>query len=351
MTGYRTLVTAADIHPDTRAFFEGRDVLVLGGSGFIGSHVVEQLLQIGAHPFVVTRQKDPVFLHSVADQIKCLHGDLTDKAFTKDAMARVSVVMNLAANVAGLEYNATHPASIFMDNLSVFMSSISAAAEAGIDRYLVTSSACVYPRHCSVPTPETEGFMDEPEPTNAGYGWAKRMEEFLGAATAQEYGLSVAIGRPYNAYGPRDNFDPASSHVIPALIRKALLTDDDTFDVWGDGTHSRDFLYVDDFARGLIEVAARFPKAEAVNLGAAMECTIREVATIIAEEVSRQRGRSIVPTFNPQGLTGQPRRACDTTKAQTELGYKAAVPLRTGLRRTIEWYVDNENCTDNPHAK
>jgi GDP-L-fucose synthase len=350
MTTYRSNVTAEDFHADTRSFFAGRDVLVLGGSGFIGSHVTEQLLSLGAKPLVLTRQDDPVFLRHLRGELRLIKGSLRDAEITRAATAQASVVMNMAANVAGLEYNAKHPASIFMDNLSVFMSSITAAVDVGVERYLVTSSACVYPRHCSVPTPEEEGFKDSPEPTNAGYGWAKRMEEFLGGAVAQEYGLSVAIGRPYNAYGPRDNFDPTSSHVIPALIRKAIAAEGDVFEVWGDGTHSRDFLYVDDFARGLIEVTARYPQAEAVNLGAAMECTIRQVAETIAAEVSTQTGRLVRPNFNPQGLTGQPRRACDTTKAEATIGYKAMVPLQTGLSRTVDWYLTHENRSNHSNA-
>jgi GDP-L-fucose synthase len=258
--------------------------------------------------------------------------------------------MNLAASVAGIGWNAAHPASMFMDNMSLFFNALRAAATVGVERFLVTSSACVYPRHCSIPTPETEGFAGEPEPTNAGYGWAKRMEEFLGGAAAKEYGLSVAIARPYNAYGPRDDFDPETSHVLPALIRKAVEATGETFPVWGDGSHSRSFLYVDDFARGLIEVAARYPEADALNIGAAEEITIRESAELIAEHVSAVLNKTLRPAFDPQGITGQPRRACDTRKALATLSYQANVPLAEGLRRTIEWYVSHEDRAVHSHA-
>ena len=347
---YASMVGAADFHGDTRSFFAGREVLVLGGSGFIGSHVVEQLLALEAQPIVLSRQADPPYLRHLTGRVRLLNGDLADPEATYVATRQASAVLNLAAEVAGLAWNAAHPASIFMNNMTVFMSSLRAAAAVGVERYLVTSSACVYPRHCTVPTPEEEGFRDEPEPTNAGYGWAKRMEEFLGRAAAQEFGLPVAIARPYNAYGPRDNFDPSSSHVIPALIRKAIEAKGDIFPVWGDGSHSRDFLYVDDFARGLIEVAARYPAADPVNLGAATECTIRELATTISEEVSAFTGRAVTPSFEPAGLTGQPRRACDTRKAVAQLGYRAAVPLRTGLRHTIEWSLSDAHRPDRSHA-
>jgi GDP-L-fucose synthase len=253
------------------------------------------------------------------------------------------VVLNLAARVAGIEYNASHPASIFQENLEMFFNTIKASSELKVDRFLVTSSACVYPRHCSIPTPEAEGTQGEPEPTNSGYGWSKRMEEYLGARYAQEFGLSVAIARPYNAYGPRDNFNPASSHVIPALILKAFHSTDGTLPVWGDGSHSRSFLYVEDFARGLLEVAARYPNADAVNIGADEEVTIGEVAHMVAKRVSEIRGFPIKPVFDPRGLTGQPRRHCDTKKAEATIGYRAAMSFEGGLMRTIDWFRDNSS--------
>lgn len=336
---YRSAVQATDFHADTRTFFAGRKVLVLGGSGFVGSHVVEQLLTLGSQPIVLTRSAAPEFLSHLKGKIDIVVGDLADQDTALEVSRRASVVMNLAASVAGIGWNAAHPASMFMDNMTLFFSSLRAAAKANVDRYLVTSSACVYPRHCLIPTPETEGFRDEPEPTNAGYGWAKRMEEFLGKAAAQEYGLSVAIARPYNCYGPRDNFGTETSHVIPALIRKALEAKGDSFPVWGDGSHSRSFLYVDDFARGLVEVAARYPEADPVNIGDAREVTIRETAELIAAHVSYATGRTVRPQFDPAGITGQPRRSCDTSKARAVLNYEAQVSLDEGLRRTINWYL------------
>jgi GDP-L-fucose synthase len=347
---YTTSVTAADFHPDTRAFFRGRTVAVTGGSGFIGSHVVEQLLALEARPLVLTRQRSPRFLRQAMDRIEIRVCDLADYSQTFEAMKGASAVLSLAATVAGLEYNARHPASIFQSNLQTFFNAIRAANELKVERFGVVSSACVYPRHCSIPTPESEGFVDEPEPTNSGYGWAKRMEEFLAAKYAEEFGLSVAIARPYNAYGPRDNFDPVSSHVIPALILKAFSAAGGQFRVWGDGSHSRSFLYVDDFARGVIEVAARYPAADAVNIGADEETTIRETAELVAKFVSEVAGSKVEPRFDPQGLTGQPRRHCDTSKLESILGFKAKVPLTEGLRRTVEWFYEHERHLVPAHA-
>jgi len=341
MSAYHSAVTAADFHAETRTFFAGRTVAVTGGSGFIGSHVVEQLLALGAQPVVCTRQAEPPFLQAIADQIAVRHCDLNNVKETRRAFDGASVVLNLAATVGGLEFNSKHPASIFQQNMQVFFNAIQAASQLNVDRFLVTSSACVYPRHCSIPTAEDEGVRDAPEPTNAGYGWAKRMEEFLAAKYAEEFRLSVSIARPYNAYGPRDNFDPESSHVIPSLIRKAFLAEQGEFPVWGDGSHSRSFLYVDDFARGLLEVAARYPEADPVNVGADEEASIRETAEAIGEIVSDIRGTKTQPAFDSNGLTGQARRRCDTTKMEQLLGYRAQVSLREGLRQTVEWFAAN----------
>ncbi len=238
---------------------------------------MEQLLCLGAQPIVLSRRPESTFLQHCIHRIELRQCDLESYESTRKALEGASVVLNLAAKVAGLEYNSTHPASIFHEKMQIFLNVLKAVQELKADRLLVTSSACVYPRHCSIPTPENEGFVGEPEPTNSGYGWAKRMQEYLGAQYAREFGLSVSIARPYNAYGPRDNFDVASSHVIPALIRRAFESKNGYLNVWGDGSHSRSFLYVDDFARGLLEVAARYPMADPVNLGSEEETTIREL--------------------------------------------------------------------------
>ncbi|MBN8536959.1 MAG: NAD-dependent epimerase/dehydratase family protein [Deltaproteobacteria bacterium] len=337
---YKDQTNLEDFSNETRSFFKGKKTVVTGGSGFIGSHLVEQLLTLGAKPIVLTRQDRPENLKNCFDQIQIKKTDLNNYETTLSAIKGSDVVLNLAASVAGIEYNKNHPATIFQDNLQSFFNVIKAANESKVSRFLVTSSACVYPRHCLIPTPETEGFKDEPEPTNSGYGWSKRMEEYLGQKYAEEYGLSVAIGRPYNAYGPRDNFDPKSSHVIPALILKAVNAKDGFFDVWGDGTHSRSFLYVEDFARGLLEVAAMYPKADALNIGADEEISICELAQMIANIVGKRIGKSITPKFNPSGITGQPRRKCSVEKIQSAIGYKANINFNKGLEKTIDWYLN-----------
>src|SRR5258707_1203071 len=202
-------------------------------------------------------------------------------------------------------------------------------------RYVVVSSACFYRRNWSSPRPEREGFGGRREATNKGYGWAKRMQESLGKACAEEFGMSAAIARPYNAYGPGDNFDPARSHVIASLVKRFCdAKEGDIIDVWGDGTATRSFLYVDDFARGVLEVAEKYAVGDPVNIGADEEISIKDLAEMIAE-LTQSTNRFY---FDPAKPSGQPRRRCDTNKAREEIGFEARVPLREGLTKTIEGY-------------
>jgi len=343
MTDYKSGVDIDDFHADTREFFVDRTVAVCGGGGFIGSHVVEQLLALGARPVVPTRRNHPPFLEHLQDAVSFVNCDLEDLNNTRAALSDASVVMDLAARIGGIKFNETRPASQFDQNLRPFMNTIRAAADNNVDRLLVTSSACVYTRHCPVPTPESEGFVGHPEDTNVGYGWAKRMEEFLAWAAAQEYGLSIAIARPYNAYGPRDDFRDERSHVIPSLISKALRTTEGRFTVWGNGSATRAFLYVDDFARGLLEITARYPAADALNLGGDEMSSIHDLAHLIADLVSEIRGDRVEPVFGNEGPTGQPVRGCDTSRLKSILKFSPDVSLEDGLQRTIQWFVTHEN--------
>ncbi len=317
------------------SFWNGRKVLVTGGNGFIGSHLAELL--VGEGSIVTTTASSEKtrfrFLDAVRGDIRTVVGDLTDPRFAETAVKGQEVVMHLAARVGEIEYNIRHPGSIFHDNLTVFLSVIEAARRAEVELFLVTSSACVYPRFCTIPTPEEEGFKDRPEPTNEGYGWAKRMEEFLGEAYSREHGMKVRIARPYNAYGPRDNFDPASSHVIPALIHR-VMQGENPLVVWGDGSASRSFLYVTDFARGLMAVAEKSPQVPAINVGASEEITMRQ----LAEMLVRLSGKETEIHFDTSKPAGQPRRCCDTRLAERLLGFRAEVPLEVGLKQTLTWY-------------
>ena len=351
MSVYRSGVSGDDFEPETRDFYRGRSVCVTGGSGFIGSHVVEQLVELGAHPVVSSRQAEPPFLAHLGGAIEIRRGDLAEPGVAEAAVAGTSSVLNLAASVGGIGYNAAHPATVFQANMRGFLNIIEAASKAGVERFLVTSSACIYPSVCTVPTPETESLTDGPEPTNAGYGWAKRMEEYLGRAYAEERGLKVAIARPYNAYGPRDNFNPESSHVLPALILKAFESTDGVLPVWGDGSPTRSFLYADDFARGLLEITARYAEAEPLNIGGEGEISIAEVAHLVARMVGEIRGQTITPSFTPNDLAGTPRRSCDTTKLNQALGFAPMVTFERGLRNQIDWLVANRALALTAHTQ
>lgn len=322
-------------------FWQGKKVLVTGGAGFVGSHAVEMLVEQGAKVRVTTshelNERGKQNLAQVLDDIEVVVADLRHLNDALKATKDQDYVINAAAKVAGVHWNMNHPATMFRENMLIGTNVLEAAKENKVERFLVVSSACVYRRRCTIPTPESEGFKDEPEPTNVGYGWAKRMSEFLGKAYHDEYGMIVAIARPYNAYGPRDNFDPERSHVVPGIIHR-LLSGENPFHVWGDGEQSRSFLYVKDFARGLLEIIEKYPEADPLNLGANEEVKIKDLVKLIMEIA----GKSDVPViFDPSKPAGQPRRCCDTTKAEQKIGWQPEYNLRQGLQETIDWYQAN----------
>jgi GDP-L-fucose synthase len=317
------------------AYWRGKRVVVTGGTGFIGSHVVERLLPLCGALVVPTRQSGrPRHLAALASDVVLLRGDLGDAAIADQSCRRADVVLCLAAHVGGIAYNQAHHASIFRDNMAVTLSTFEAARRAGVPRVLAVSSACVYPRDCAIPTPEAEGLRGRPEPTNEGYGWSKRMEEYLAAEYAREFNMSIVVARPYNAYGPRDNFDPASSHVIPALIRKAFDSKSDAVEVWGSGRQSRSFLYVGDFVDGLLRICERAKDPEPTNIGADEETSIAETARLIVEIAGT--GKSL--RFDTARPEGQPRRHCDVRRLRELFDFRARVPLPEGLRATVDYF-------------
>src|SRR3989338_6527567 len=256
-------------------FWENKKVLVTGGAGFVGSHLVEKLVKRNARVSVLDNLQNgkKENLDSVKNKVNLIKGDCTDINTALKACKDQDIVMNLASRVGGIEYNRTHQATMLRDILLIGTIMIEAARKAGVDRFLVVSSACVYPRNCSIPTPESEGFLDEPEPTNGGYGWAKRMAELLGIYYSEEFGVEVAIVRPYNCYGPRDHFDPQTSHVIPALIKR-VFAGENPVKVWGSGKQTRAFLYVEDLAEGMMKAIEKYPFPDPINLGTDEEISI-----------------------------------------------------------------------------
>ncbi len=316
-------------------FWKNKKVLVTGGAGFIGSYVVELLFKEGANVSITTKSGEIKNIEHLKKNVQVIKCDLTDLKAATDACKKQEVVLNLASKVAGIQFNKNHPASMFGDNVTIAKNMIEAAYRCDVERFLVTSSACVYSRHCLIPTPETEGFFDDPEPTNLGYGWAKRVAELFGRFYHMEYGMKVAIARPYNAYGPRDNFDPAISHVIPSIIKR-VFEGENPLVVWGSGKQTRSFLYVEDFARGLLATTEKYPNADPVNIGTDEEVTVGDLAAMIIE-IS---GKKTAIKFDTTKPDGQPRRNCDTKKAIQKTGFKAKVRLYDGLERTIAWHKE-----------
>lgn len=318
-------------------FWDGKKVLVTGGAGFIGSHVVEELFRRGRNVKLTVadlpsrKRKD--HLGALAKKVRFVSADVTDFKSCLRACKKQDVVINMAARVAGVRYNSEHPGTMFRENSLIASNMIEAARVSDVERFLVVSTACVYPRNCTIPTPESEGFKDSPEQTNEGYGWAKRMAEYLGRAYHQEFGMKVAIARPYNAYGPRDHFGSEDSHVIAALVTRAVRGEDPML-VWGDGKSTRAFLYVEDAARGLLDVCEKHPEADPINLGTDEEVSIGDLARTIV----RLSGSKAKLVFDAGKPSGQPRRNCDTRKAKETVGFTAQVRLEEGLRRTIDWY-------------
>ncbi len=321
-------------------FWKDKKVLVTGGAGFIGSHVVEKLIEKQAKVTVLDNLQNGNLnnLKSVSGKFNFINGDCSDQKIAEKACLEQEIVMNLAARVGGIEFNRTHQATMMRDNLLIGTVMLEAAKKANVERFLVVSSACVYPRDCKIPTPESEGFLDEPESTNGGYGWAKRMAEKLGMYYEEEFGMKVGIVRPYNCYGPRDHFDPELSHVIPALIKR-VMDGENPIKVWGSGKQTRAFLYVEDLANGMIDSIEKYSVADPINLGSDEEISVNE----LIKKIIKACGASTKIEFDLTKPDGSPRRNSDNKKAKEKTGFVPETGLDEGLQKTIEWYRKNRN--------
>ncbi len=321
-------------------FYKEKKVLVTGGAGFVGSHVVEQLLERGASVIVPVRINAvgaPANLKHLAKKIEICRVSLENLEAMKKIMKGVDVVMHLAAVIGGVQFSSVRQASIFQENLRPFMTVIEAARQAKVGRFLVCSTACVYPADAIHPTPESEGFRGLPQVTNEGYGMAKRMQEYLGMKYIEEFGMDVRIARPFNGYGPRDDLDVSTSHVIPALIQR-VLNAKNSIEVWGDGSVTRAFIYVEDFARGLLAVAEKGPIGKAVNIGPDHEISMKD----LAETIMKICGKKLTIRWDKTKPAGQQRRGCDTSFAQATTGFFAQVSFDEGIKKTIDWYKKNK---------
>jgi GDP-L-fucose synthase len=305
-------------------FWRDKRVVVTGGAGFLGSYVVESLRERGyANPFV-PRSRD-YDLRREADIVR-----LFDKS-------RPDVIIHLAAVAGGIGANRENPGRFFYDNLMMGVQLLEQARHFGVTKFVTIGTVCSYPKFTPVPFREEELWSGYPEETNAPYGLAKKMLLVQGQAYRQQYGLNSIHLLPVNIYGPRDNFDPASSHVIPALIKKcvdAVEADEDAITVWGTGKATREFLYVADAAEGIVLAAERYEGDEPVNLGAGVEIPVKDLVELIARLTGFKR-KILWDTSRPDG---QPRRLLDTVRAEKHFGFKAGTSFETGLRRTVEWY-------------
>jgi GDP-L-fucose synthase len=295
------------------------NVLVTGGGGFLGSRLVARLEEEG-HDVTAARRRDY---------------DLTamDDAARLFADAEPELVFHLAAEVGGIGANRANPGRYWYANLMMGAHVLEQSRLAGIRKLVVAGTVCAYPKHTPVPFREDDLWDGYPEETNAPYGVAKKAVLVGGQAYRDQYGLNTIFLLPTNLYGPGDNFDLQTSHVIPALIRKMLESPEEVV-LWGDGTPTREYLYVDDCVEGLLLAARRYDGAEPVNLGTGVETSIRETAELVAEAVGFD-GRIVWDTTMPNG---QPRRSLDSSRARELFGFRAETPLREGVAATVAWY-------------
>jgi GDP-L-fucose synthase len=321
---YTQLANGDQHRPASTSFWQERRVIVTGGAGFLGAAVVNTLRERGARDIIVPRSHEY---------------DLRNLSAIRRLLAEVrpQMIIHLAARVGGIGANREHPADFFYDNLMMGVQLLHESWRAGVAKFVAIGTVCAYPKHTPVPFSEDDLWNGYPEETNAPYGLAKKMLLVQSQAYREQYGFNSTFLLPVNLYGPGDNFDPESSHVIPALIKKCVEArerGDAAIEAWGDGSPTREFLYVDDAAEGIVLAAERYDGIAPVNLGSAYEISIKDLTETIAR-LSGFQGRVEWDAGKPNG---QPRRKLDTSRARALFGFEARMPFEEGLRRTIEWY-------------
>lgn len=299
-----------------------KTVLVTGGNGFLGSYVLDELRKKGVKKILAPSSKE------------C---DLRDNSNCKKIVKDVDIVIHLAGKVGGIGMNKEIPAEIFYDNIMMGTQLIHEAKEAGVEKFVALGTVCSYPKFAPLPFSEESLWGGYPEETNAAYGLSKKMLLVQSEAYRQQYGFKSIVLIPTNLYGPRDDFNPTRSHVIPALILKihnAKTTNSDSITIWGDGTPTRDFLYVEDAARGIILASEKYDEEFPINLGSEEEISIKDLVKMISK-LMNFTGTIKWDTSKPNG---QPRRCVSNKKAEEKFGFKPRITLEEGLKRTIDWF-------------
>ena len=308
------------------SFWAEKRICVTGGAGFLGQAVVKKLIERGA-------KEENIFIPR-SSQYDLVDGDAIERLLSD---SQPDIIIHLAAQVGGIGANREHPAEFFYNNLMMGVQLLHKAWQHGVEKFVAVGTICAYPKFTPVPFKEEELWNGYPEETNAPYGLAKKMLLVQSQAYRDQYGYNSIYLLPVNLYGPGDNFDPASSHVIPALIKKcvdAQAAGDEQIVVWGDGSPTREFLYVDDAAEGILLAAEHYNDSEPVNLGSGMEISIKD----LVEEVANATGFDGELVWDTSKPNGQPRRCLDTTRAKEWFGFEAQMPFDEGLQRTVAWY-------------
>jgi len=307
----------------TKNFWSDKKILVTGGKGFLGTHLVD-ILKAKNPKLIRLANRDDYDLREYKDCLRASRG--------------IDIVVHLAAKVGGIGYNREFPADLFDDNILMGTNMMRAGRANNVKKYVAIGTICAYPKFTPVPFKEKDLWIGYPEETNAPYGLAKKMQLVQAQAYREQFGFNAIFLLPVNLYGPGDNFDLKSSHVIPALVRKfvdAKKNNEKEVVVWGTGAPSREFLYIDDAARGIINAIEFYNKADPVNLGAGFEIKIKDLANLI-KKLTGYKGKIVWDKSKPDG---QPRRMLDVSKAKKEFNFVAKTKFEEGLKATIDWYT------------